>query len=79
MGYNYSYDIVRALNEIRLAAYECSSSRIDGFVAWGIKQDLYQVKWLLDDLLKECPTFSPEPEWLREQEQKKILRLLKDE
>jgi hypothetical protein len=79
MGYKHSYDIVRALNEIRAAAYECRSSRNDGFVAWGVKQDLYQIKWLLDDLLKDCPTFGPEAEWLKEQEQKKILRLLKDE
>jgi hypothetical protein len=34
---------------------------------------------MLDDLLKDCPTFSPEAEWLKEQEQKKIIRLLKDE
>ena len=79
MGYNHSYDIVRALNEIRKAAYECSNGRTDGFVAWGIKQDMYQVKWMLDDLLKNCPTVSPEAAWLKEQEQKKIIRILKDE
>ena len=79
MGYNHSYDIVRALNEIRKAAYECSNGRTDGFVAWGIKQDMYQVKWMLDDLLKNCPTFTPEAAWLKEQEQKKIIRILKDE
>lgn len=79
MGYKTSYDIVRALNEIRAAAYECSNSRNDGFVAWGIKQDLYQVKWMLDDLLRDCPTFGPEEEWLREQEQKRIIRYLRDE
>ena len=79
MGYNYSYDIVRALNEIRLAAYECSNGRTDGFVAWGIKQDLYQVKWILDDLLKDCPTFSPEAEWLKEQEKKKVIRILSND
>ena len=79
MGYNYSYDIVRALNEIRRAAYECNNSRTDGFVAWGIKQDLYQVKWMLDDLLKDCPTFSPEAEWLKEQEQKKIIKILSND
>ena len=79
MGYKTSYDIVRALNEIRLAAYECGNSRTDGFVAWGIKQDLYQVKWMLDDLLKDCPSFAPEQEWVREQEQKKIIKILSNE
>jgi hypothetical protein len=79
MGYKYSYDIVQALTEIRKAAHECSHTRTDGFVAWGIKQDLYQVKWMLDDLLKDCPTFGPEAEWLREQEQKKIIKILKND
>jgi len=79
MGYKTSYDIVRALNEIRAAAYECGNSRTDGFVAWGIKQDLYQVKWMLDDLLKDCPSFAPEQEWVREQEQKKIIKILSNE
>ena len=79
MGYKHSYDIVRAMNEIRLATYECSNRQTDGFIAWGIKQDLYQVKWMLDDLLKDCPTFGPEADWLKGQEQKKILRILKDD
>jgi hypothetical protein len=79
MGYKYSYDIVQTLNEIRRAAYECGSSQTDVFITWGIKQDLYQFKWLLDDLLKDCPTFGPEADWLKEQEQKKILRYLKDD
>lgn len=79
MGYKHSYDTMIAIKEIRAAALECSNPRNDGFVSWGIKQDLYQVKWMLDDLLRNCPTFSPEAEWLKEQEQKKIIRILKDE
>ena len=76
MGYKHSYNIIEAINQIRAAARECSNPRNDGFVAWGVKQDLYQLKWQLDKLLKECPTFSPEEEWLHEQEQKRIINIL---
>jgi hypothetical protein len=80
MGYKHSYDIVQAYQQIRSAAAECTNSRTDGFIAWGVKQDLYQLKWYLDDLLKRCPEFSSvEADWLREQEQKKIIKILKDE
>ncbi len=80
MGYKHSYDIISALQQIRAAAAECSDPRNDGFIAWGVKQDLYQLKWFLEDVMKNCPEFgSTESDWLREQEQKKIIKILKDE
>lgn len=79
MGYTHTYDIISAYQLIRAAADECSHSKTDGFVAWGIKQDLYQLKWLIEEELKKCPEFAPEFEWLKDQEQKKIIRILKDE
>lgn len=66
-------------NNLRAAFRECISPYNDGFVTWGIKQDLYQLKWMLDEMLKECPTYAPEQEWLKEQEQKKIIRYLKND
>ena len=48
-----------------------------GWNNWPCKQDLYRVKFLVDELLENCPTFTPEQEWLREQEAEKIVRILK--
>jgi hypothetical protein len=80
MGYKHSYDIIQTYQQIRAAGAECANPRTDGFIAWGVKQDLYQLKWYLDDLLKSCPEFSSiETDWLREQEQKKIIKILKDD
>jgi hypothetical protein len=79
MGYKHSYDITKAAREINACAYDASSPMNDGFIAWGAKQDLYRLKWILEDALKRCPTFAPESEWLREQEQKKIIKILKDD
>ena len=47
--------------------------------SWGCKQDLYRVKFLVDELLEKCPTYSVEADWLREQEAEKIVRILKNE
>lgn len=79
MGYKKAYDISVAAREINAAAYECNSPRTDGFVGWGVKQDLYRLKWILDEAIKRCPTFSTEDEWLKEQEQKRIIKILQND
>ena len=79
MGYKRSYDVTVAAREINAALHECRNPRTDGFVGWGIKQDLYRLKWILDDAIKSCPSFSPEADWLKEQEQKKIIKILKND
>jgi hypothetical protein len=76
MGFKYSYDITTAAREINSAAFDASSVMNDGFIAWGAKQDLYRLKWILEDALRRCPTFSLEEEWLREEEKKKVIRIL---
>jgi len=79
MGFKFSYDVTKAAREINAAAYDASNSMNDGFIAWGAKQDLYRLKWILEDALKRCPTFSPEEEWLREQEKKKVIKILSND
>lgn len=80
MGYKHSYSIVEAYRQVRAAGTELNNPRNDGFISWGIKQDLYQLKWFLDDILKNSTDFGDtEKTWLKEQEQKKIIRILKDE
>lgn len=48
-----------------------------GYNNWPCKQDLYRVKFLVDELLKDCPNFYGEEEWLKEQEAEKIVNILK--
>lgn len=79
MGYKKSFDSISVYQQLNSAARELNDPRNDGFVTWGTKQDLYQIKWHLDEILKNSPTFSPEQEWLYEQEQKRVIRYLKDE
>ena len=56
-------------------------SNHNGFSTWPIKQDLYKLKWAIDDALAQCSEYSTEKEWVDEQtklrEQDKIMRILK--
>lgn len=79
MGFKKNWDVANVAQQINTMVYECSSGYNDGYVSWGVKQDLYRIKWLVDEALKRCDTFEPEKEWLREQEQKKIIKILKDD
>jgi hypothetical protein len=48
-----------------------------GFVNWPCKQDLYRVKFAVDEMLSKTPKFTGETEWLLEQEQNKMWKVLK--
>jgi hypothetical protein len=79
MGFKKSWDIPTVSQHIIAAVSACSDRYNDGFTAFYAKQDLYRMKWLIEDSLRRCPTFAGEKQWLKEQEQEKIIRILKDE
>jgi len=56
---------------------EICSPYNDGYVSWGMKQELYEIKFLLDEILKREPTFAGEAEWLEEQSKKQMWSELK--
>lgn len=78
MGFKKNWNVMDVASQINTMAYECSSSYNDGFVAWGVKQDLYRIKWVLDAALRRCPTFTPEEEFVKKHEHEEILKILKE-
>jgi hypothetical protein len=76
MGYlrRWNSDI---LNQVSMMRAELLSLYTDSYVAWGCKQELYKIKWLVDKALQESSTYSGEEEWLKEQQQKEIIEILK--
>ena len=78
MGFRYSYNIDTAIREIHAAGHDASDHRSDGYTQWGAKQDLYRLKWVLEDVLRRCPPFSGEQDWVREQEKKKVMKILSE-
>lgn len=77
MGQLKQWDVADVARQINTASFECSSPYNDGFYAWGVKQDLYILKWHIEDALSRCPTFDGEEEWVRTQEKEKVIRILK--
>ena len=74
-----NYSLEQALLECEKMYYRATDMRATGWETWPCKQDLYRVKFLVDELLEKCPTYSVEADWLREQEAEKIVRILKNE
>lgn len=77
MGFKKSWDIPNVITQIHNLSRECSSARNDGFTAFECKKDLYQLKEIIGAALAEAPAFAGEAAWLHEQEQKRIIKILK--
>lgn len=77
MGFRKPLDYNTAHHNIYMAGVELHSPYNDGYVQWEIKQDLYRLKWLLDGILKDSPTFVDEDNFLKEHEQHVMWRNLK--
>ena len=65
------------MGHIRKMNIEMTSPYNDGYMSWGIKQDLYIVKFFLDKVLADAPEFKDEAEWLKEQEHRLMMEILK--
>jgi hypothetical protein len=78
MGFQKRYNVVDIVSQINTMSYECSSPMTDGFNAWGIKQDLLRIKWILDDALARCPTFVDEAEFVDKHEKDVLIKILKN-
>ena len=72
-----TWSVEEIATQIHAIARECSSSHNDGFTAFELKKDLYQIKEILETAIKQSPIFYGEQEWLTEQEKKRIIKILK--
>ena len=77
MGFRKPMDYNSVHHQVYMAGVELHSPYNDGYTQWAIKQDLYRIKWLVDNILKDSPAFSGEEEFLKEHEQVVMWRTLK--
>lgn len=77
MGFRKPLDYNTLHHNIYIAGVELNSQRNDGFIQWEIKQDLYRLKWLIDDIIRQSPKFVDEEEFLNEHEKAEVWRALK--
>lgn len=78
MGFKKRWEVGDITSQVHSLAREISSPYNDGYTQWHCKQDLYQIKQLVDQALARSPNFGDlEQEWLQTQEKKHIIKLLK--
>lgn len=63
-------------NEIRKITFAATDPRMDGYVTFGCKKDLYEILWFIEDELEKCSTYQGEDEFVKVREQHKLLRAL---
>jgi hypothetical protein len=76
MGFSKPMDYNSVHHQIYLAGVELHSPYNDGWNQWAIKQDLHKLKWLLDEIMSDAPSFAGEEEFLKEHDQTKMWRTL---
>ncbi len=70
---NYDYII----EQLAKTSREIASPYNDGFTGWALKQELYAIKYFLDEALNDLPKFSDEEQFLAELHKKKMWKKLK--
>lgn len=79
MGFRISWNKREIEQQINRMSSELNNSKNDGFTAWEIKQDLLEIKFLIDELLEKSCTFGDvESDFLKELEKKKTWKILND-
>lgn len=76
MGMRKPMDYNSVQHQIYMTGIELRSPYNDGFTQWMMKQDLYKLKWLIDQILKDSPTFAGEEEFVTEHEKDVMWRTL---
>lgn len=56
------------VNHIYKLKYMMNDPMETGFITWTYKQQLLEAKWLLDEVLKDAPTYAGEDEWIQERQ-----------
>lgn len=74
------YTQMQEIQDIRHQLYswfdKTQDHNLTGFVGWEYKKRLLATQLYLQDLVDRCPKYSPEPEWMEEQQVHRALKRL---
>lgn len=77
-----NWSVTEVLEHCRRMWYGATDQYVTGWNNWPCKQDLYRVKFAVDELLRQTPEFLGETEWvaqqLNEQEKQRVWRALNE-
>ena len=71
------WNVDQVISECQKMHHGATDPYVTGWNNWPCKQDLYRVKFAVDEMLKNTSRFSGEEEWLLEQEKEKMWKVLK--
>lgn len=77
-----NWNVDRVISECQQMHFGAVDPSVTGWNNWPCKQDLYRVKFAVDEMLSDISTFTGEEEWLEQQrierEQKQVWKKLNE-
>jgi len=73
----HNWNVDQVIAECRKMYSGANDHYMTGWENWPCKQDLYRVKFAVEEMLQNTSKFAPEDEWLKEQEQQRMWKTLK--
>jgi hypothetical protein len=70
------WNVNQIISDCRKMYHGANDPHMTGWVNWPCKQDLYRVKFAVDEMLAKTSKFTGEDEWLLEQEKDKMWKRL---
>lgn len=67
-----NWNVNQVIGECQKMYTGANDPYMTGWNNWPCKQDLYRVKFAVDEMLKKTSTFTGEPEWLLEHEKELV-------
>lgn len=72
-----NWNVEQIINSVQKIFWAGSNPRLDGFTTWTCKQDLYRIKWAVDEMLSKMSTYEGEKEFLEEHQKELVWKALK--
>lgn len=76
MSFIKRWDADKIISDLNACNAQLISPYNDGFTQWSCKEDLIRVKYALDEILENSPTFAPENKFIEEMEKQKTWKKL---
>ena len=70
------WDADQVIAQCRKMYVGANDPYMTGWNNWPAKQDLYRVKFAVDEMLQNTAKFTPEDEWLEDQEKQRMWKAL---
>jgi len=73
-----NWNVNQVIGQCQKMYYGANDPHLTGFINWPCKQDLYRVKFAVDEMLRTTSNFVGESEWLEEQDKQKMWKALNE-